>query len=83
VERPRPAMGNGRDGARNRWLARLPKPALVSNRKVLRSIGAFLRTVCAPGANKCVWNCKPDRFSGLEIDYHLDPRAPSHETFVT
>jgi hypothetical protein len=33
VERPRPATGNGRGGggARNRMLARLPMPALVSN----------------------------------------------------
>jgi hypothetical protein len=32
-------------GPRNRMLARLPKPALVSSRKVLPSIGAFSRTI--------------------------------------
>jgi hypothetical protein len=37
VERPRPATGNDRGGARNRMLASLPKPALVSNRKVFRA----------------------------------------------
>jgi hypothetical protein len=30
-------------------LARLPKPALASNQKVLPSIGAFSRTMSAPG----------------------------------
>jgi hypothetical protein len=35
VERPRPATGHGRGDARNRMLARLPKPTLVFTRKVL------------------------------------------------
>jgi hypothetical protein len=52
VERPRPTTGNGRDGVRNRMLARLPKPALVSNWKVLPSIGAFSPTMSAPGERR-------------------------------
>jgi hypothetical protein len=48
--RPGPTTGNGRGGARNRMLARLPKPAPVSNRKVLPSIGAFSPTMSAPTA---------------------------------
>jgi hypothetical protein len=33
-------------------LARLPKPALVSNRKALQSTGAFSRTMSAPGESE-------------------------------
>jgi hypothetical protein len=46
----RPATGRG--GVRNRMLARLPKQALASNRKVLPSIGAFSRTMSAPGRRR-------------------------------
>jgi hypothetical protein len=42
VERPGPATSNGRGEARNRLLARLPKPELVSNRKVLSEHRRFL-----------------------------------------
>jgi hypothetical protein len=52
VERPGPATDNARGGGRNRMLARLPKAALVSNRKVLPSIGAFSRTMSAPGGRR-------------------------------
>jgi len=52
VERPGPATsGRGGGGARNRMLASLPKPALVSNGKV-PSIGAFSRTMSASGGKR-------------------------------
>jgi hypothetical protein len=52
VERPSRRRAMGRGGARNRLLARLPKPALVSNRKALQSTGAFSRTMSAPGGRR-------------------------------
>jgi hypothetical protein len=52
VERPGPATGMATGGARNRMLARLPKPALASDRKVPPSIGAFSRTMSALGGRR-------------------------------
>jgi hypothetical protein len=50
MERPGP-VGAG-VALKNRMLARLPRPALVSNRKVHPSIGVFSRNISVPGERR-------------------------------